>query len=431
VHRVSGAAKIIGALGCVGLLVAATAPAIASATVAPPIPGPSALPAPIASATAANRAGDVYEESASTTGARVPIVTVETTSNGPKIVAHQVTSESQARAVATDAARGNDLIVVQPDSVVHPIGGPTNDQYSANQWSLTKTTFTTAWAKTRGKNVTVAVIDTGVDANHPDLAGQLVPGKAFLSFTANGVALNPRVDSCGHGTHVAGTIAAVRGNGVGVTGVAPEVKIMPIKVLDKLLDCGGYSSDVAAGITWAANNGARVINLSLGGTTRDQVQDIAITYARSKGVTVVAAAGNSGNCTVGGTNPTSYPGASAGVIGVAAVNQSLTRACFSNRGSYVDLSAPGVSILATYPTAKTPAGYAPYMYMDGTSMAAPHVAAAAALILSRWPTCTPDRVQNRLQVNAKHLGSGTGRNSEYGYGLIDPAKSVASTAATC
>lgn len=439
--RVSGATKLIGALGCAAMIVAATSPAIASATDAPaPVNGAN-LASPIPASTAATRAGDAYEESASTSGASVPIVTVETTPTGPNIVAHQVTSEVQARDVAARAAVGNDLVSVKTDTVVHAIGAPTNDQFAGSQWGLdkTKTSFANAWTTTRGKGITVAVIDTGVDAAHPDLAGQVLAGKAFLSFTTDKTALNPRIDRCGHGTHVAGTIAALRGNGIGVTGAAPEVKILPIKVLDKLKDCGGYSSDVANGIKWAANNGARVINLSLGGSMRDSAQDAAITYARSKGVVVVAAAGNNQydkTCNPHGNNATSYPGASPGVIGVAAMDQNFGRACFSNVGNYVDIAAPGADILSTYPPAivpKAPAGqkpYPPYMFMSGTSMATPHVAAAAALVLAKWPTCMPDKVETRLETNAKRIGS-SGRNNNLGYGLVDPAKAIAGTAKTC
>jgi serine protease len=431
---------VFWALGCAGLLVAAGAPAIASATDAPSTGGPSEQ-SPIASSTAANRAGDVYEDTAKAAGAPVPIVTVETTPSGPRITSHSVTSESQARSVGSAAAVGNDLVIVKPDSIVRPMGAPTNDQFAANQWGLdrAKTTFADAWNTTRGRGITVAVIDTGVDAAHPDLAGQVINGKAFLSFTRDTRALNPKIDSCGHGTHVAGTIAALRGNGIGVTGAAPEVKIMPIKVLDQLKGCGGYSSDVANGITWAANNGARVINLSLGGTMRDSAQEAAIAYARSKGVVVVAAAGNnqySKTCNPGGTNATSYPGASPGVIAVAAMDPSFGRACFSNIASYVDITGPGTNILSTYPPAivpKAPAGqapYPPYMFMSGTSMATPHVAAAAALVLAKWPTCTPDRVENRLESYAKRIGS-TGRNNSFGFGLVDPARAIAGTARTC
>ena len=230
-------------------------------------------------------------------------------------------------------------------------------------------------------------------------------------------------DACGHGTHVAGTIAALANNNIGIAGAAPGVKILPVKVLN----CSGYTSDVANGIKWAANNGARVINLSLGGTARDSALDAAIAYARTKKVVVVAAAGNNGTGCTAGKNAISYPGASAGVIGVGAIDSNLNRSCFSNTGSYVDVVGPGTSILSTYPLAMTAKGYAPYTSMSGTSMASPHVAAVAALVLSRKPTCTPDQVEVRIEATARRLG-GTARNNDFGFGLVDPARAVAAFA---
>ena len=429
--RVPGA-KIFGVVGA-ALLLVATVPAIGSAATSVDRESASLPAAALPPATAANRAEAAYDDGALLEGMTVPLVTVETAANGPRIVSHDVDSTAEARQVAASAAQGNDLLAVQQDTVVRPIGGaPTSDQYASNQWALdpTKTTFGNAWKVTLGKNVTVAVIDTGVQSSHPDLANQVLPGKAFLKGTTSSAALNARTDTCGHGTHVAGTIAALRNNNVGVVGAAPAVKILPVKVLN----CSGYSSDVANGIKYAANSGAKVINLSLGGAGRDSGQEAAIAYARSKGAVVIAAAGNNwfhATCNPGGNNATSYPGASPGVIGVAAIDTGFGRSCFSNVGSYVDLAAPGSGILSTYPPAKVPAGFAPYTYMSGTSMATPHVSAAAALVLSRWPTCTPDKVEARLRNTAKRLGGTAGRNNNFGYGLIDPAKAVTSTSTTC
>jgi type VII secretion-associated serine protease mycosin len=425
-------------LGAAVITVAVSAPAIAWATAdttssTAPATTASTTPPPLPTATAANAASTAYAKEATNADPIVPIVTVETTPTGPKIVSHPVASPAEARAVATDAAKGNDLTSVQSDSIMRPTGSPTNDTYAANQWPLdpVKTSFAGAWKVTKGAGVTVAVIDTGVDANHPDLAGQILPGRAFLNGSAAGVAMSPATDNCGHGTHVAGTIAAIANNRVGVSGAAPAVKILPVKVLN----CSGLSSDVANGIKWAANSGARVINLSLGGTTRDSAVEAAIAYARTKKVVVVAAAGNNHgptSCALPGNNAVSYPGASPGVIGVGAIDDQFARACFSNTGSYVDLVAPGTNILSTYPTNLTDLKkYAPYMYMSGTSMATPHVAAAAALVLSRWPTCTSDRVEVKLEATAKRLGGGVGiaRNDNFGYGDIDPTKAV--TAPAC
>ncbi len=430
--RGRGVTKAIGALAAAGLLAAAMTPIAASATEpTPALPDgvTSTTPPPLSPSTAAAEAGITYAQHAPTAGAVVPLVTVETTPTGPSIVATPVRSQAQARAVATDKARGNDLVVVKADTLVSPVGAPTNDYYTKlnDQWGIdtTKTTFANAWKLSTGKRVTVAVVDTGVDATHPDLAGQVLAGRAFLAGVTNATALNARVDTCGHGTHVAGTIAALANNRIGVAGAAPSAKILPVKVLNSAIKCSGYSSDVANGIKWAANNGAKVINLSLGGASDDPAQDLAIGYARSRGVVVVAAVGNNhgpaSTCKTVGTNAASYPGASKGVIGVGAIDSRFARGCFSNTGSYVDVVAPGVTVLSTYPVAMTTRGYAPYVYMSGTSMATPHVAAAAALLLARWPGCTPYRVELRLESTARRLG-GTTRNNEYGYGLVDPAR---------
>lgn len=435
-YPVRGATTILCALGTAVLIVAATAPAVASATETTPASDARALGAPLPPAAAESQARVAYEESASTAGAPVPLVTVETTTSGePKIVAHPVASAAQAAAVATEAAKGNDLVSVQPDTIVRPTGGTTRDTYAATQWALdpAKTTFANAWRTSTGKGIIVAVIDTGVDATHPDLsvkapgAPQVLPGRAFLNGSSAGVAMNPATDGCGHGTHVAGTIAALTNNNIGVAGAAPGVRILPVKVLN----CSGYSSDVANGIKWAAKRGARVINLSLGGAIRDSSLEAAIAYARARKVVVVAAAGNNhgprSTCGKPGSNAKSFPAASPGVIGVGAIDQRFSRACFSNTGSYVDLAAPGFDVLSTYPQALTP-GKPPYASMSGTSMATPYVAAAAALVLSRWPTCTSDRVERKLETSTRRLGGGAVRNNAYGYGLVDPARAVSAPA---
>jgi subtilisin family serine protease len=204
------------------------------------------------------------------------------------------------------------------------------------------------------------------------------------------------------------------------------VKILPVKVLN----CSGYSSDVANGIKWAVDQGARVINLSLGAPGPNPVLDAAVAYANAHRAVVVAAAGNNHgpkSCSAAANNARSYPGASPGAIGVGAVGKRLTRACFSNTGNYLDLVAPGTKVLSTYPPAMTRYGYAPYMYMNGTSMAAPHVSAAAALVLSRRPGCSPARVEQRLKATARRF-SAHRRTNAFGYGLVSPGKAVSGNA---
>jgi subtilisin family serine protease len=494
-QRTVNAARGPLALLLVAGLVGLTAPALGAATdePAPSAAAPGATPGAIGSDAAADKATDTYADAADVKGETVPIVTVENTPSGPKVESHDVDSAAEARSVATDAARGRDLVAVGVDNPVRafaepvqvgvesellsvdatvpvpdalprpaeesnprpaapsaPTPGPapsaaspaaapsasrpvtggtgatvgdvvrtlayTNDAYSGYQWAMNpaNTSFLNAWSVTKGAGVTVAVVDTGVDASHPDLAGRVLPGHEFLNGGGIDQAVSPMNDNCGHGTHVAGTIAANAQNGLGIAGAAPGVMILPVRVLN----CGGWSSDVAKGITWAANQGARVINLSVGGPGPDKALLAAVRYARKKGAVVVAAAGNNhGQCT-SGKNRTSYPGATTGAIGVGAVDSNLQHACFSNTGSYVDLAAPGVGILSTLPNSQ-------YAAWNGTSMATPHVAAAAALVLAKRPWCTPDRVEARLKATARRLPVGTaGDARRYGAGLVNPSAAV-------
>jgi subtilisin family serine protease len=255
----------------------------------------------------------------------------------------------------------------------------------------------------------VAVIDTGVAGTHPDLAGRLCSGVAFLG--GDGVAQEGggATDPHGHGTHVAGSIAAVRNNGIGIAGVAPSARVLPIRVLDA--QGSGSSSDVARGITWAVDHGAEVINLSLGGPHSQAVQT-AVDYAESLGVVVVAAAGNAG---VGG--PPNYPAALEQVVAVASHEPNGAVSTFSTRGAYVDVAAPGSGILST-------ARDGSWVYMSGTSMATPHVAGVVALLLDDEPGLTPLQVRERLNTTATDAGT-TGHDTSYGWGRLNAVGALA------
>ncbi len=266
----------------------------------------------------------------------------------------------------------------------------------------------------QGQDVTVAVIDTGVDLDHTDLQANLVSGKSFVSGTSSAD------DDHGHGTHVAGIIAAVSNNG-GVIGVAPAASIMPVKVLDS--QGSGSIYDVAAGIEWAADNGATVINLSLGSVSSSSTLQTAVNYAYNKGVLLVAAGGNCGDsayyyndCTY--QDQPVYPGAYANVMAVASVTGSSSQSSFSNQGSYIEIAAPGSSIYSAYPGGG-------YTTLSGTSMAAPHVAGLAALVWSQYTTLTNAEVRAQIDNAAQDLGS-SGWDSQFGYGLIDAAAALAS-----
>jgi subtilisin family serine protease len=248
--------------------------------------------------------------------------------------------------------------------------------------------------------VVVAVLDTGV-SEVADLSGQLLPGRTYLAGTVTEGA----DDDHGHGTHVAGTIAAIADNALGVAGVAPETKILPVKVLDS--QGSGSSLDIAAAIVWAVDQGAGVLNLSLGGPSVSHY-DTAVDYAVQQGVVVVAAAGNSGPT----LNTVSYPAALPTTIAVAAIGDTKSPATFSTRGSYVDLAAPGVDILSTY----YETGW--YSYSSGTSMAAPHVAGVAALLRAAHPGATAAQVRTAIESSLEDIHT-PGFDTATGWGLID------------
>ncbi|WLD93964.1 S8 family serine peptidase [Alkalihalobacillus sp. AL-G] len=244
-----------------------------------------------------------------------------------------------------------------------------NDPLLSRQWGLLKVNATRAWNITRGSTkVPIAILDTGICMDHPDLQDKLI-------LNANFSAAPTAEDFYGHGTHVAGIAAAVTKNGVGVAGLAINPTLMNVKVLD---DSGtGFDSDVARGIVFAANNGARVINMSLGGPSFSSTLHDAAKYAAGKGVILVAAAGNDGS------SDHSYPAAFAQCISVAALERDDTKAQFSNFGAtWVDLAAPGVEMLSTAPIEPNVIGFRNYGYLSGTSQATPLVSGLAALLLS-------------------------------------------------
>lgn len=247
----------------------------------------------------------------------------------------------------------------------------------------------------KGANVKVGIIDTGIASSHTDL--KVVGGASFVS----GESYN--TDGNGHGTHVAGTVAALD-NTTGVLGVAPNVSLYAIKVLNSS-GSGTYSA-IVSGIEWATQNGLDVINMSLGGPSGSTALKQAVDKAYASGIVVVAAAGNSGSS--GSQNTIGYPAKYDSVIAVGAVDSNKNRASFSSVGSELEVMAPGVSVYSTYPSNT-------YTSLNGTSMASPHVAGAAALILSKYPTLSASQVRNRLSSTATNLGD----SFYYGKGLIN------------
>lgn len=343
------------------------------------------------------------------------------------------------------------------DRVWNILATPSDPQYN-NQWHYYETTgglnLPTAWDSSTGDGVVVAVIDTGI-TDHVDLRANLLPGydmisDATIANDGNGRDSNPsdtgdatNDNECAagrpgsrsswHGTHVAGTVAAVANNGIGVAGVAYDAKIVPIRALGR---CGGFTSDIADGIIWAAGgnvpgvpsnpNPAQVINLSLGGSgSCDATSQAAINTAVSLGATVVVAAGNSNQ-----NVSTATPANCQNVVSVASVGRNGGRASYSNFGNLVDVAAPGGEqrtgtsdgVLSTLNSGQTsPAGDI-YAYYQGTSMAAPHVAGAAALLYSVNPDITPAEVESVLETTARSFPSTC---SGCGTGIVDAAAAVA------
>ena len=299
-----------------------------------------------------------------------------------------------------------------------------NDPLLSGNWALDAVDAFSAWQVATGEDIVIAVVDTGVDVNHKDLddniwvnkgeiAGDGIDndGNGFIddvngwNFTNDGAANNPN-DVHSHGTHVAGIIAAEADNGYGIAGVAPDAEIMAVKVLN---DRGsGSSSDVAAGIRYAVDNGADIVNLSLGSSRLSSSIEAAVEYAQANGVLVVAAAGNSGRSEAG--YPARLTESLDNVISVAATDKNGKVASFSNyseSGTTVDLAAPGVSIRSTTPDDR-------FGNKSGTSMATPVVAAAAAVIWSANPEWTYDQVIEVLESTVSDLANTSKPNATNG-----------------
>ena len=279
-----------------------------------------------------------------------------------------------------------------------------NDPYYGSQWALEKVGASQAWAQARGRGVLIAVLDTGVDLDHPDLASKVRDDIDWDFVDGDGVA----EDAHGHGTHVAGIVAAATDNGVGVAGMGWEATILPIRVVGP---GGADSLALAQAISYTVDRGADVINLSLGSqTVCPQVVQDAVDYAHSHGVVLVAAAGNDG------TDAQSFPANCYYVLGVAATGPDDARAGFSNYGTHVTVAAPGSDIFST-------ALGGGYEYRNGTSMATPYVAGLAALVRARYPDYTSTEVVSAILDNAVDLGA-AGWDPYYGCGRVDAARTL-------
>jgi thermitase len=311
----------------------------------------------------------------------------------------------EERAYIAKLKKNKNVWAVEPNYKVSAMLVPNDIFYASKQYGPGNIQAQAAWDVTTGASSTIiAIIDSGIDSAHPEFAGRIVPGYDFVQNDST-----PQ-DGCGHGTHVAGIAAAAGNNGIGIAGIAWNARIMPVRVLDNA--CGGSYADVADGIIWAVDHGASIINLSLGGLPSTLMEN-ATYYAYSHGVPVFAAVGNDGVSVY-------YPAAYDWVMSIGATDSANARWGNSNYGAALDLMAPGVNVYSTTPLLasnnvkfKTSPKYS---FLTGTSMASPHAAGAAALLMSAGCE-TPDQIYQALIDSALDLGA-IGRDNETGYGLI-------------
>jgi len=321
-----------------------------------------------------------------------------------------VSDSSELAQILADLESFSDVLTAEPNVIGEGQAVTPSDPQFSSQGALTKIRADEAWTIARG-GVTIAVVDSGADLDHPDLASKILKGKDFVDGDTN-----PE-DEHGHGTHVAGIAAAATDNAKGIAGISWNSKVLVVRWLNS--SNVGSMAHVADGIKYAADKGARIINVSGGATGSKTVTCNAVSYAIGKGSMVVAAAMNNGNSTE------CYPAACAGAIAVGNTTLSDARhtgTLPSNFGSWVDLAAPGVNILSTVPVGGTCAfcNSSGYGQATGTSMSAPMVAGAAAVILSRQPVLTNTQVETRLERTAVKLAS----SAQLGAGRIDLFEAV-------
>ncbi|SJZ75092.1 S8 family peptidase [Selenihalanaerobacter shriftii] len=314
----------------------------------------------------------------------------------------------------------------EPNVVAHSTLIPNDDCY-CTQWGPKHIEAAKGWSLETGKeNITIAVLDTGISLNHPDLKPNLVQGYDMVDITPDEFITSPGweltgdyldrdflpIDEVGHGTHVAGIIAAVGNNAEGIAGVTWHCRVMPVKVLTKYKNITtgqvtgiGLFDDISAGVIQATDAGADIINLSLGSLNKSLILEDAINYTLNQDVTIIAAMGNEN------IEEPSYPAAFPGVIAVGSINKNDQLSDFSNSGDHIDLVAPGEDIMSSYLNNG-------YKKLSGTSMAAPHVAGLVGLIKSINPSLSNNQIQNILFKTATDLGK-KGFDKFYGWGKIN------------
>jgi len=322
----------------------------------------------------------------------------------------QVSTGESIGAIVEKLEEYPEVEYAEPNHIASALMSP-NDPLYSTQWSLPKMSAPAAWDLAQGGYGPIAVVDTGVLSTHPDLAGEVISGYDFVNSD------NDPTDDHGHGTHVSGIIAALTNNSIGVSSIGYKGTIMPVKVLNS--SGSGSYANVASGIIYAVDNGAKVINLSLGGTSSSITLQNAVNYANSKGAYVVAAAGNSA------TDAPLYPASCEGAIAISATDSSDNLASFSNYGGSIFSSAPGVNINSTYLSNS-------YRYMSGTSMATPQFSGllelATAYANSENVNIPKMKMLDLIKTSSDKVGpysyDTNGWNQYFGYGRINSEKLI-------
>lgn len=312
-------------------------------------------------------------------------------------------SKGNEAAILAKLAQNPHIKSVELDRLV-PASFIPSDPYYGSAYHLPLIGAPAAWDTTQGAGITIAILDSGVDGNHPDLAGAMVPGYNFYNGNTD------TSDANGHGTAVAG-VAAAMNNAVGVSSIAGQAKIMPVRIADA--NAYAYYSTIAQGVTWAADRGARIANASYGGVAGSSTIINAANYLKGKGGLLFVSAGNNGRDE--GIVPTDS------MVVVSATNQWDSRTSWSSFGSFVTLAAPGEYVWTT----TNGGGYGQW---NGTSFSSPLTAGVGALMMAANPALTPNQVQSMLYSTAKDIGDG-GRDIYYGYGRVDAAAAVAAAVA--
>ncbi|MBL8446078.1 MAG: S8 family serine peptidase [Zoogloeaceae bacterium] len=323
--------------------------------------------------------------------------------NGIDVHVVELATKGSEKAMAALLAHNPHVAFAELDMVVRP-AATADDPYFSSAWHLQKLNIPSAWDVANGTGVVVAVLDSGVDGGHPDLVNQMVPGWNFYDNNANTSDVN------GHGTQVAGAVAASTNNSIGVSAVAPGAKIMPVRI--SLPDGTAYYSTMASGLTWAANNGAKVANISYQSVSGSSTVANAALYLKNKGGVTVVAAGNTG------VEQTFAP--TDAMLSVSATDASDNKASWSSFGSYVDIAAPGVGILST----TAGGGYAA---VSGTSFSSPITAGVVALMMNANAALSPTDIEQLLFGTATDLGD-PGKDKLYGNGRVNASAAVQAAA---